>query len=218
MFLQCLSTATATDKPDADDFPAFAEKHLRIQDTKMRIIPLRLNPVQLRYLRERTRRNLIVKPRHVGITTVKIADQAFKAWFGSAATLAVGKDQENLDRIRLMWQTYYNNLPESLRPARKYDNKHLVTLPDIGSHQVMVKVGSRGAGRSFTFTDVFLDECAYYNASLIDTISSIANAGDPDSIDAASTANGATGDFHDLCMQALRDPKFPWKLFFFPWW
>jgi hypothetical protein len=217
MLLTAMSKKLEPARPFGNDFERFAAEYLKIQDVRMQTIPLQLKPLQRRFLAERTGRDIIVKSRHIGFTTVTMADLLYSAFFEPAATLALGKDQENLDRIRLMWQVYYDNLPPDLQPRRRLDNKALVTLPEVGSFMVMAKAGSRGAGRSFSFIKVLLDEAAYYGVPLSSVLTAISNSGTPRHIAVGSSPNGATGDFYEMAMRALKGVGI-WKLHFFPWW
>jgi len=165
MFLQCLSTASAKNSLDLNDLPAFAEKYLRIQDKQMRTVALRLNSIQRRFLRERTGRDVVLKARQVGISTVEQARMFWRARTGSVSTMTLGKDEENKTRLRLMWQGFRDNLPPELQVKPKYDNAGLITHSDTGSYQVMNVAGSNGAGRSFSFTDVHLSEVAFFQAA-----------------------------------------------------
>jgi hypothetical protein len=215
MFLQSLSTA-GTNKPD--DFPAFAEKYLRIQNKRMQTVPLRLNSIQRRFLRERTGRDVVLKSRQVGISTVEQARMFWKARTGTVATMTLGKDEENKTRLRLMWQEFQKNLPKDTMPKPKYDNGGLIVHTDTGSYQVMNVAGAKGAGRSFSFTDVHLSEVAFFTTDPVALLTGIQNSGEPESILLESTPNGESGFFYELCMELLQDPdQSPWKLHFFPW-
>lgn len=218
MFLQCLSTASAKNSLDLNDLPAFAEKYLRIQDKQMRTVPLRLNSIQRRFLRERTGRDVVLKARQVGISTVEQARMFWRARTGSVSTMTLGKDEENKTRLRLMWQAFRDNLPPELQVKPKYDNAGLITHSDTGSYQVMNVAGSNGAGRSFSFTDVHLSEVAFFQADPVALLTGIQNSGEPQSILLESTPNGESGFFYDLCMDLLRRPgQSPWTLHFYPW-
>lgn len=219
MFLRQLSLASSpTPKAHADDFPAFAEKYLRIQDKQMRVVPLRLNHIQRRFMAERTGRDVVLKFRQGGFSTFEQARMFWKARTRAVSTMTLGKDEENKTRLRLMWQVFRDNLPEDMKPKPKYDNAGLIALPDTGSYQIMAIAGANGAGRSFSFTDVHLSEVAFFQSDPAKILTAVQNAGDPESILLESTPNGATGYFYDLCMELLKYPgRSPWTLHFYAW-
>ncbi len=56
-------------KPALTDPEAFARVFLRILNKRGRLVPLNYNPVQQTYLAQRTRRDLVLKARQLGIST-----------------------------------------------------------------------------------------------------------------------------------------------------
>src|SRR5690349_12108268 len=111
----------------------FAETFLKIQDKRLRLIPLRYNKTQLAYLNNRTRRDLILKARQEGISTVIQAEYFRYCTTGSATTLTLSHEDRTTQKLRRMVSRFYNNLPRGFRPARKYDNSSVATYPDFDS-------------------------------------------------------------------------------------
>lgn len=181
----------------------------------MRVIPLRYNYFQRKYLAERTPRDLILKPRQRGFTTFVQAEFRRYEWTRSARTLSLGKDDENTTDIRAMADFFYDNLPENFRPNRSINNATRTTYPMFNSRATIRTAGNRNSGRGGTNTHIHLSEAAFYpDAKSI--VASALQAGNPLWVVAESTANGAQGWFYDECNAALRGDSI-FTLHFFTW-
>jgi len=193
----------------------FASTFLYILDKDKRLVKLHFNPLQRRFLRERTGRDLILKPRQIGFSTAIQADLFYRAVTRTSATVTLSHEDKSTQKFRRMTKRFYDNLPENFRPARKYDNAVLATYPDFDSESEIFTAGNTDTGRSGTYTDVHASEVAFYkDAQAI--VAGIMQGGNP-SIAMESTPNGAQGYFYNLCMEAL-DGNSIWKLHFFRWW
>lgn len=51
----------------------YIEKHLYIKTKDKKVIPLPMNPIQEKYWKKKTNRDIILKPRQLGFTTLKVA-------------------------------------------------------------------------------------------------------------------------------------------------
>jgi len=199
----------------------FAEKFLRIQTSRgatgntLRTVPLRYNTLQARYLTERTPRDLILKPRQVGFSTLVQAELRRYEWTRAASTITLGKDDANTSELRRIADFYYQKLPEGFRPARRFANASLTTYPALGSQAVIAKAGSPDTGRGGTRTHFHGSEVAFWpDAQAI--ITGALQGGNPSWVVLESTPNGATGRFYELCMDAL-EGRPPWRLHFYRW-
>lgn len=192
----------------------FARTRLWIQDKQKQRRQLALNAAQLDYLNNRTHRDIILKARQLGFSTLIQADFLRMAVSQSVGTMTLSHDDDSTQRLRRMADFYYENLPEP-KPARKYANASVTTYPETNSEAAIGTAGSKNAGRSFTLTHLHGSEVAFWpDAESI--IAGAMQAGNP-AVVLESTANGAQGYFYNLCMEAL-DGNSQWRLHFYPWW
>lgn len=191
--------------------------YLKILDKQQQLIPYVPNAIQQHYLAHRTGRDLILKPRQVGISTCIQA-----AMFQSAITKTVmgatlAHDDETTQKLRRMAARFYDNLPERLRPKRTLNNASTTGYSTTGSEIMIATAGNTSGGRGGTYSDLHGSEVAYWKdaAELIAGIMQ----GIPlhGSIQLESTGNGAQGWFYDECMAAL-EGKSQFTLHFYPWW
>lgn len=183
----------------------------------MRTIPFVYNEVQRHYLAHRTPRDLILKPRQKGATTVVQSEFSRYCWTRPTSTLTLGKDDENTKELRRISEFFYQELPENFRPRRRYNNATLATYPGCKSRAVIGTAGSVNVGRGGTRTHFHGSEVAFWkDAQAI--ITGAMQAGNLIWAVLESTANGASGWFFERCMEAL-DPnkKSIWTLHFYPW-
>jgi hypothetical protein len=194
----------------------YAARRLKIQDKDKRLIPLVYKPAQLKFLRERTGRDLVLKSRQLGLTTVIQGDLYRETTTSTQSTLTLCHEDELTQKIRRMVDRFWNNDPA--RPDRKYANATVTTYPQNDSEATIVTVGGTAAskkGRGDTYSRIHGSEVAFWK----DAESVIAGAiqgGNP-KVALESTPNGAQGFFYELCMEALSGAN-DWTLHFFPWW
>lgn len=194
---------------------AFAPVFLRILDKDKRLVRLVPNAVQRDFLRDRTGRDLILKARQLGFTTIIQADLFRKVVTGTAATITLSHEDETTQKFRRMVDRFYDNWPGPVKPARKYSNARVATYPDFDSEAMIATAGNTNTGRGGTYTDVHASEVAFWkDAEAI--VAGILQAGTPRVV-MESTANGAQGYFYNLVMEAL-DGNSDWRLHFYPWW
>ena len=89
------------------------------------------NPTQLKHLRERGnhRRNLILKYRQGGITTLYAIDELDEAlWVPGMSCAIIAHEQGTLDKIFEIVKRAYENLPDLIKPETQYDNKREYTF------------------------------------------------------------------------------------------
>jgi hypothetical protein len=198
----------------------FAEKFLKIQSVvngQMVTMPLAYNWFQLDYLKKRTPRDLILKPRQLGFSTCIQGEFRRYEWTRPTRSLTLGKDDENTTDLRAMADFYYENLPLDFRPVRSINNSSRTVYPDVQSRATIRKAGNTNSGRGGTNTVIHLSEAAFYpDAGAI--IASALQAGNPMWVAAESTANGShEGNwFYSECNAALRGESV-WALHFYRW-
>ena len=118
--------------------------------------------------------------------------------------------------LRDMAKTFWQHLPDNLRPKRSEDSA-TTTAYETGSKVIIVTAGSLNIGRGGTFNHVHGTEVAFWKdarAILTGLLQGVPLDGN---IDLESTANGARGYFYEKCMEALDgSPEFNFN--FYAWW
>lgn len=193
----------------------FAATFLYIVDKDGNLIRLRYNAVQRAYVAQRTRRDLVLKARQTGISTVVQAEHFRALTTGTAATITLAHEDDTTQKLRRMADRFYTNLPEHFRPVRGANNDRLTTYPKFNSESVIATAGNRNTGRGGTYTHFHGSEVAFWKDA--ESIVAGAMQGGNPRVALESTPNGAQGYFYTLCMEAL-DGRNDWHLHFFPWW
>lgn len=190
---------------------------LYILDKRERIVPFKPNRVQAHYLANRTQRNLILKARQQGISTLIQADHFVTAITDTALIATLAHDDQTTQKLRRMAARFYDNLPTGIKPPRGLDNATTTTYPLTQSEVTIVTAGSKNAGRGGTYGRVHGSEVAFWKDA--ESVMAGIMQGVPDRgvIDLESTPNGAQGWFYTRCMEAL-EGRSDWSLYFYPWW
>ena len=196
------------------DSEMFSLLFLKIPDKiTQELVPFRWNKVQKHRQKHRTKRDLILKSRQIGATTIEQAVLYWKAVAQRSTALTLSHDDNTTALLRRMQDRFYEQHPFH-KPARAYANATLTTYPETGSEAMMGKAGSVEIARGANLTDFVGDEAAFWpDAEKI--IAGALQSGDP-STTILSTANGASGPFFEMCMAAL-DGNSVWNLLFYPW-
>lgn len=197
---------------------AFFERYLIVQNKAGLLVPLQLNNVQRHLAVHLTGRDLVLKPRQVGISTYIQARQFRAQMRGNVRTSTLCHDDDLTSVMRRMSDRFYDNLPEAMRPERRYANAKLSTYPGLNSESSIATVGgSVGSkkGRGDSYTHLHGSESAFWpDAEAV--LSAAMQAGNPEIV-LESTPNGMAGWFYERCMEAL-DGNSIWTLHFYPWW
>lgn len=206
-----------------DELQNLLARHLYILDKDKRKIRFKPNKIQRHLLSQLTGRDLIVKPRQVGISTLLQSRLNLKAWTRPISALTLSYDDDGTQLLRRMSENFYLFLPDYFdyqgrryaKPRRKYSSAKLVSYPDTMSEMITATAGSRVKGRGGTFTDIHASEVAFWNDPER-MLAAVLEAGEPEAV-LESTPNGAQGYFYELCMEAL-DGNSVWTLHFYAWW
>lgn len=190
---------------------------LRITDKNGDITPYHPNAIQQHFSAHRTHRDLILKPRQVGIST-EIQARLFRtAITQSSLQATLAHDDDTTQKLRRMADRFWRYLPENIRPSRGLDNKTTTTYPDTNSEVTIATAGSVNKGRGGTYTHFHGSEIAFWKDAGETMSGILQGVSEQGHIALESTPNGAQGWFFEQCMQALDgDPA--WYLHFYPWW
>lgn len=199
----------------------------KIVDKSGRIVDFRPNEQQLRYIKGIHGRDIILKARQLGFSTLACIialDEAIWTPNYSAAVIAHTKpDAQNLLKTKIKFP--YSQLPEGLRSAVPTVNDAADTFSLANGSSVIVTSSARGG----TFQRLHISEfgkiCARYPDKAQEIISGSIPAAEMGHITIESTAEGQQGAFFEMTQRALhkaqRGDKLSgrdWKLHFFPWW
>lgn len=205
----------------ANDPYLFAATFLKILDMKKRLVPLIYNRDQMLYLSQRTRRDLVLKPRQRGFSTAIQAELFRLSLTRTIRSTTLAHDDNTTQELRRTVERFYEHFPyiDGMKPDRRLANARITTYSDSASESASSTAGSKNTGRGTTNTHIHGSEVAYWtDAESI--LAGLLQAGDP-AIVLESTPNGAQGKFYELCLEAMdTKAKHPsiWTLHFFVWW
>lgn len=183
----------------------------------------RWHPEQRAFHAARCGRDLVLKARQVGFTTLELArDVQYARTRAGVQVLVVSHDGELAETMFQAAHMMVGSLVElGLCPKPKYSTRREIVFADNHSAIRVVEAGATDAaankkGRSGTINRLHATEIAFWGAAQ-STMAALMNAV-PQSgeIIIESTANGAAGLFYDLCRTAL-EGKGEFKLHFYPW-
>lgn len=181
------------------------------------------NGEQARFQRERTGRDIVLKPRQIGFTTLELARDVHHAITRPGENvLVVVHDVEIKKKLFEGVRLMADGLREiGLLPRTRYDTVDAITFADLGSSLSVIEAGATAnagdkKGRSGTVHRLHCTEMAFWGAAL-NTWTALENTVPASGeIVIESTANGAGGLFYAM-VQAAREGTSPFRLHFFPW-
>jgi hypothetical protein len=185
---------------------SWIQTNLYIRDKQRRIIPLLLNWAQLEYYGHRTARDIILKPRQLGFTTL-VCGLYFAdcLWRPNTTSVLVAHDHESAELIFRIVKLFWERLPEPERAragAPKYDRKGELFWPKIGSTYYVGTAGSTRFGHGLTISNLHCSEVSRWThpeESLVGLLEAVPAGG---RVVLESTANGMGNLFHDLWIEA----------------
>jgi hypothetical protein len=194
----------------------FAVKFLKILDKDKHLVPFRYNKAQAHFQANRTGRDLILKARQLGFSTLIQGEMFRKTVTSTQTTITLAHDAETTQKLRRMADWFYEHCKfGDVQPLRKYANATLATYPEFDSTSTIATAGNVEAGRGDTYTELHGSEVAFWKDA--EKIVAGAMQGGSPIVTLESTPNGAQGFFYDKCMEALSGGGI-WKLHFYPWW
>jgi len=211
--------SASSSEPFADlPFEDFCARYLVVQNKAGEIVPLVLNRAQRHLIANLTGRDIVLKARQLGMSTVIQAKLFYEQMRGNARTYTLCHDDDLTSTLRRMVDRFYDHLPDVDRPPRKFANALLTTYPVLNSEGSIATVGGTAGkrkGRGSSVTHIHGSEVAFW-PDAESVMGAALQAGNP-AIVLESTPNGMTGWFYERCMEAL-DGDSVWTLHFFPWW
>jgi len=197
------------------------EDNLWIRDKQRRVIRLRLNWAQQFYYGRRTPRDIILKARQMGFTTIIgalfFADCMMRP---NTASVIVAHDLDSAERIFRIVQLFWERLPEEERKEAgkpRFSNRREFLWPKRNSHFYVGTAGALAFGRGMTINNLHCSEFAFWpkpEEALIALTEAVPAEG---RIIIESTANGRGNYFHQLWEKAVQRAN-AYEHHFFVWW
>lgn len=206
--------------------PLTQTENLRIIDKNSQVIPLKLNSIQKQFVGGMSHRDIILKSRQVGISTIILARFYLEAILTPNLTCVVVSHEEEATRKLFekvkTFHKYFTRLcgEEGIPcPELFHNSANEMSFPELGSTFYIGTAGKRAFGRGATLNRVHCSELAFWPEDKAETIlAGIEEATPLDGyIALESTPNGIGGLFYRKVMDALREEGV-YKLHFYPWW
>lgn len=200
------------------DYRSYIETLITIPTKTNQIVPFVLNRAQAHYWEHRTNRDIILKARQLGFSTLKLAEYLVKTMFvpGTITTI-LSYEAEQTKRLLGRLNHMYRSIPKQLRVSIYHDTEHRKTFPDVRSEIFIATAGAKVVGRGDTITHFHGSEIAFWeNPERIMTaiLGSVPSEG---TITLESTPRGEGNYYHKEAQKAL-DGMGEFVLRFYPWW
>lgn len=201
------------------DHETYIEEFIWIKGKDKKIVPFFLNPVQKDFMKQKTLRDIVLKARQHGFTTLILADMYCDTIFNEATkTKIVAHDKtaamELLENLKVM----YNHTPPEMRPIVGNDNKYEFEFPELNSKiTIGVSTHSGTTGRSETINNLLTTEVAFWRGAA-DTMTGLIEAVPQNGrIVIESTPNGIGNYYHAEVLKA-RAGDSAFRLHEYGWW
>jgi hypothetical protein len=194
-----------------------AGRLLYIVDKRGQVVPFKFNAVQRYFHTNKSKRNIVLKARQVGISTSILADMFISCTLiPYLACAVVSHETRATQRLLDKVQFYYDSMEEP-KPVLDAESRSEKVIQDTHSSIYIGTCGARAFSRGDTVHKAHLSEIAFYEDGER-ILSGIQDAVPLEwELNLESTANGENNVFYDTWVKA-REGKNPYKPFFFPWW
>ena len=197
------------------------EENLQIRSKDRRIIPFKLNPLQIDYHTHATQWDVILKARQIGFTTLICARYFADCLLRPNTTsVIVAHDGDSAERIFRIVQLFWERLREEEKRrvgVPRFSNRREFLWPQINSQFYVGTAGAPTFGRGQTINNLHCSEFAYWpdpERSLTALTQAVPASG---RIIIESTPNGIGNFFHDL-YRAATERRNRYTPQFYVWW
>ncbi|AXW96853.2 hypothetical protein [Cronobacter sakazakii] len=198
-----------------------------ITDKRGKPVRFKMTPEQLAYFEGMHTRNIILKARQLGFTTLVCIIQLDAALFEGAKCALIAhtlNDAKRLFREKIKYA--YDRLPEEIRAANPASNDAAGELVFKKGGSLYVSTSFRGGTLRYLHVSEFGKICAKYPDKAREIVTGAFEAVSTDCFTTIeSTAEGRAGYFFDYCQTAEKAAlsgaplsQLSWKFFFFSWW
>lgn len=183
--------------------------HILTKDRKLK--PILLNTAQEDYIKNRGRRNYILKARQLGFSTLGLIDLLDETiWSKNTSTAIIAHEKQKVVKLFEIIKRAYDNLPKDsrIKPRTSFENRNELYFPDINS-KIYVTVDTRGE----TVHNLHVSELAFIkhaDKKLAATLESVPKGG---RITYETTANGMS----NYAFEEWNDGNSEYKKFFYNW-
>lgn len=191
------------------------------------------NEVQLLFLAGFHNRNMVLKSRQHGMTTLASILALDTALFRSNTTCGMvmhkQSDAEKVFSGKILFA--YNRLPDWLKAARPIVKRDMTgELEFSNGSKIYVSLSHRSGTLQFLHVSEYGPMCAFYPQRASEVKTGALNTLTPDAIvTIESTAHGRIGDFYQMCQRSIQLDKMvsagtaaltklDYKFHFFAWW
>ncbi len=198
-------------------FEEFAARYLCIRTKSRGVRPLALNGVQRRMLAEQTGRDVYLKARQFGVSTL-VAAQFFVDTIRIPGTfsMVVAQDAANAQGLFHMVKLFLERLPEEWRPRTKYSSRTELYFPSLESWYVVGTARGAATGRSKTINRLHCSEYAYWPDGSR-TLAGLLEAVPSDGKVAIESTPAAYGDDFHQRYRSAKSGESSFRAHFFPW-
>lgn len=202
----------------------YIQDKMYIRTKEKTVIPLLFNPIQSLYWMEQTKRDIILKPRQMGFSTLTIA-RFFECVINDENVTAViiAHDTDSTQKMFQAVQLMYDRLPEAKkeqlnngRNKPKYGNRKEFYFAGNNSRIYVGTAGTDTFGRSQTINYLLCSEVAFWpnpEELMTGLLQSVPYDGE---IVIESTANGVGNHYHRTYEDAKKGAN-NWKPHFYAW-
>lgn len=206
------------------DERAYIEQNLFIRTKNKTVVNLMFNPIQVMYWGEKAKRDIILKPRQLGFSTLTIA-RFFERVINedNVTAVIIAHDADSTQKMFQMVQLMYERLPdakkEQLNDGRnkpKYGNRKEFFFAGTNSRIYVGTAGTDTFGRSQTINYLLCSEVAFWpnpEELMTGLLQAVPYDGE---IVIESTANGMGNYYHTTYEDAKKGAN-NWKAHFYAW-
>ena len=191
------------------------ENLYKIRDKKRKTVNLILNPLQKLYWNTKTNRDIILKARKIGFSTLCLIDDLDEAiWNRNFTAFIMAHKREDVQKLFQMVHFAYDHLPPEIKPKADYYTRNELFFKDRNSR---IYVGTEA--RSDVVNRLHVSEVAFVENVDKKMASSFEAVPEEGSIVLETTPNGIGGYFYDLYQQAAgyTEGQSEFKAHFYPW-
>ena len=206
----------------------FLETLMRIEDKHRNLVPFRLNPIQRDMLVSSTGRDVYVKSRQVGASSIFIADFLIDCLtIEGTIAIIISYDEFITGRLLRKAQHFYNFLHELIPTIDKMEHRSTYekTFEKMGSSFYICSAGAKTFGHGETIHDLLVDEYAYWppestGEKLFTSAIQSVPLSENTKVRFCSTPNGEDNDFFEMYHCAKERQRYGGSVYtshFYPW-
>lgn len=202
----------------------YIQERLFIRTKAKQVVPLRFNPIQEMYWEWKTTRDIILKPRQLGFSTLTLA-RFFECVINeeNVTAVVVAHDADSTQKLFQTVQLMYERLPEAKKEQLnngknkpKYGNRKEFYFAGNNSRIYVGTAGSNSFGRGQAINYLLCSEVAFWpdpETLMTGLLQAVPIDGE---IVIESTANGVGNYYHQTYDDAKKGAN-NWRSHFFAW-